>query len=55
MESDVQLLRSEGAAIERKHTKILASWLVTKRRMVIGGYDVPVANLPYTSPAMPGT
>jgi uncharacterized protein len=49
MESDVQLLRSEGAAIERKHHKDIAELIaVTKRRMVIGGHDVPVANLPYT-------
>lgn len=49
MESDLQLLRSEGAAIERKHHKDIGELVgVTKRRMVIGGYDVPVANLPYT-------
>lgn len=38
-----------GAAIERKHHKDIAELLRgTKRRMVIGGVDVPVANLPYT-------
>ena len=49
MDSDVELLRGEGAAIERKHHKDIAELVtVTKRRMVIGGFDVPVANLPYT-------
>ncbi len=49
MATDVQLLRAEGAAIERKHHKDIAELVgVTKRRMVIGGHDVPVANLPYT-------
>lgn len=49
MESPVELLRSEGAAIERKHHKDIGELVgVTKRRMVIGGYDIPVANLPYT-------
>lgn len=38
-----------GAAIERKHHKDIAELLgVCKRRMVIGGHDVPVASLPYT-------
>lgn len=38
-----------GAAIERKHHKDIAGLLaVCQRRMVIGGHDVPVANLPYT-------
>lgn len=49
MVSDVELLRGEGAAIERKHHKDIAELVkVTKRRMVIGGFDVPAANLPYT-------
>ena len=49
MASDVELLRGEGAAIERKHHKDIAELVkVTRRRMVIGGFDVPVANLPYT-------
>jgi oligoribonuclease NrnB/cAMP/cGMP phosphodiesterase (DHH superfamily) len=48
-EGDVQTMRAEGVAIERKHHKDVAELVrVTKRRMVIGGYDVPVANLPYT-------
>lgn len=42
-------LATEGAAIERKHHKDVAELVaVTKRRMIIGGHDVPVANLPYT-------
>jgi oligoribonuclease NrnB/cAMP/cGMP phosphodiesterase (DHH superfamily) len=41
-------LIAEGAAIERKHFKDIDELLaVTQRRMVIGGHDVPVANLPY--------
>lgn len=49
MAADVETLRAEGAAIERKHHKDIAELVkVTKRRMVIGGFDVPVANLPYT-------
>lgn len=47
--ADVSALRSDGCAIERKHHKDVAELVeVTKRRMVIGGHDVPVANLPYT-------
>lgn len=46
---DVSALRSDGIAIERKHLKDVTELVaVTKRRMVIGGHDVPVANLPYT-------
>lgn len=38
-----------GAAIERKHHKDVAELVgVCKRRMVIGGHEVPVASLPYT-------
>lgn len=38
-----------GAAIERKHFKDVAELVATcQRRMTIGGYDVPVASLPYT-------
>lgn len=48
METDVEILRSEGAAIERKHQKDVAEIVgVVKRRMRIGGHDVPVANMPY--------
>lgn len=47
----VELLKmtAAGAAIERKHHKDVAELVsVCRRRMVIGGHDVPVANLPYT-------
>lgn len=47
----VELLKmtAAGAAIERKHHKDIAELVaVCKRRMLIGGYDVPVASLPYT-------
>lgn len=49
MRHDVRLLIKEGAAIERKHHKDVAELVgVTKRRMILGGHDVPVANIPYT-------
>lgn len=49
MSADVATLRSDGAAIERKHHKDIAELVaVMKRRLVIGGHDVPVASLPYT-------
>lgn len=49
MNTPTQILRVEGEAIERKHHKDIAELVgVTKRRMKIGGHDVPVANLPYT-------
>ncbi|WP_256355689.1 phosphohydrolase [Pseudomonas sp. PDM29] len=49
MAADVLSLVSDGAAIERKHHKDIAELVgVTKRRQMIGGYDVPVASLPYT-------
>lgn len=42
-------LRLEGCSIERKHFKDIRELLkVTTRRFIIGGYNVPVANLPYT-------
>lgn len=47
----IELLKmnAAGAAIERKHRKDVAELVgVCKRRMVIAGYDVPVASLPYT-------
>lgn len=47
----VELLKmtAAGAAIERKHHKDVAELVaVCKRRMFIGGHDVPVASLPYT-------
>jgi oligoribonuclease NrnB/cAMP/cGMP phosphodiesterase (DHH superfamily) len=44
-----QNMRIEGAAIERKHHKDIDELLsVVQRRMNIGGYNVPIANLPYT-------
>lgn len=49
MSSVTETLIVEGRAIERKHHKDIAELVgVSKRRMNIGGYDVPVANLPYT-------
>lgn len=49
MEADLDELRGEGEAIERKHFKDIEELLaVTKRRMTIGGHRVWVANLPYT-------
>jgi len=48
-ENELDRLKLEGEAIERKHFKDIDE-LVTafQYRMVIGGHDVPVANLPYT-------
>lgn len=46
----VELLKmtAAGAAIERKHRKDVAELVsVCKRRMLIGGHDVPVASVPY--------
>lgn len=49
MKSDPQKLADEGAAIERKHFKDIAELVkVVTREFTIGGYPVPVANLPYT-------
>ena len=49
MAMPLHTLLSEGAAIERKHFKDIKELLgVTTREMCIGGYCVPVANLPYT-------
>lgn len=49
MAADVETLRSDGAAIERKHHKDIAELVaVMKRRLIIGGHDVPAASLPYT-------
>lgn len=46
---DVQRIAEWGGAIEKKHHKDIAELVgVMKRRMVIGGIEVPVANLPYT-------
>lgn len=49
MAANVDDLAKEGAAIERKHFKDIDELIgVVTRRMLIGGYNVPVANLPYT-------
>lgn len=49
LETDPDDLATEGAAIERKHFKDVEELIrVTQRDMVIGGYQVPVANMPYT-------
>lgn len=49
MDMNPNELMTEGGAIERKHHKDIAELVaVTKRTMIIGGYAVPVANLPYT-------
>lgn len=46
---DMQRVAEMGGAIEQKHHKDVAELVgVMKRRMVLGGVDVPVANLPYT-------
>lgn len=49
MQDDMQeALRTEGFAILREHDKNLKQQLeATTRRTKIGGYDVPVANVPY--------
>lgn len=49
MQQEPLALKTGGVAIERKHHKDIAELLsVVQRRMVIGGHNVPVANLPYT-------
>lgn len=49
MAMEAEQLAADGAAIERKHNKDIKELLgVTTREMIIGGYRVPVANLPYT-------
>ncbi len=49
MSADLQQLAVEGEAIERKHFKDIRELIgVVTRRMTIGGYNVSVANLPYT-------
>lgn len=49
MAANVADLAKEGEAIERKHFKDIDELIgVVTRRMVIGGHNVPVANLPYT-------
>lgn len=49
LEAGLDQLRLEGQAIERKHHKDIAELVqAVTRPMVIGGYMVPMANLPYT-------
>lgn len=49
MQRSTRELIAEGKVIERKHFKDIKELLhKCQRRMVIGGIDVPVANLPYT-------
>lgn len=46
---DLDNFRDQGAAIERKHHKDISELLeIVTRPMRIGGFVVPVANLPYT-------
>ena len=46
---DLSELRTEGKTIERKHFRDIGQLLgVCQRRLEIAGYNVPVANLPYT-------
>lgn len=45
---EINAIRLDGVAINRQHQKTVADLVrTTKRRMLIGGHDVPVANLPY--------
>lgn len=47
--TSMEELAKEGRAIERKHFKDIKELLaITKRRLNIGGYNVPAASLPYT-------
>lgn len=49
MSADLQVLATEGRAIERKHHKDIAELVrVCQRHMKIAGHDVRVASLPYT-------
>lgn len=49
MAAETATLATEGEAIERKHFKDIRELLgVTTREMIIGGFRVPAANLPYT-------
>ncbi len=45
---DINAMRLDGEAINRQNQKTVADLVrTTNRRMLIGGHDVPVANLPY--------
>lgn len=49
MSADLDQLAIEGEAIERKHLKDIRELVgVVTRRINIAGYNVPIANLPYT-------
>ena len=49
IDMDVMRLAEDGFCLERKHMKDINELLkVCERRMTIGGYNVPVASLPYT-------
>jgi len=49
IDRDPAAILVEGRAIERKHHRDIAELLATSTRpMIIGGYRVPIANLPYT-------
>lgn len=48
MQAPIKDAIAAGTAIERKHHKDVAELVAgSKRRLLIGGHDVPVANLPY--------
>ncbi|EJM94710.1 DHHA1 domain-containing protein [Pseudomonas sp. GM67] len=45
---EINWIRLDGVAINRQHQKTVADLVrTTKRCMLIGGHDVPVANLPF--------
>lgn len=49
MKADINDLVREGTALERKHMKdVRANAEITQRRMVIGGINVPCANVPHS-------
>lgn len=49
MQANMDDLAKEGEAIERKHFKDVEELTgIVTRRMIIGGHNVPIANLPYT-------
>lgn len=46
--ADIAALLADGIAIERQNRKTVTDLVrATRRRMTIGGYDVPVANIPF--------
>lgn len=48
MNSDLSELQHQGEILEKKFNKDLNEIIgITKRRMLIGGYNVPVANMPH--------